>query len=42
MNAPVDNIIDSFQDMTFWMRDKEEVEIVDFLLQVKASMVSEF
>ena len=24
------------------MRDKQEVEIVDFLLQVKASMVSEY
>ena len=34
-------ITPTLQDMTFWMRDKQEVEIVDFLLQVKASMVSE-
>ncbi len=25
----------------FWMRDKAEVEVVDFLLQVKSCMVSE-
>ncbi len=25
----------------FWMRDKAEVEVVDFLLQVKNCMVSE-
>ena len=27
------------QDIGFWMRDKQEVEIVDFLLQVKDTMV---
>ena len=26
--------------MNFWMREKEEVEIVDFLIQVKDCMVS--
>ena len=25
--------------MNFWMREKEEVEIVDFLIQVKDCMV---
>lgn len=29
------------QDMTFWMRDKTEVEVVDFLIQVKECMVSD-
>lgn len=27
------------QDMAFWIRGKQEVEIVDFLIQVKESMV---
>ena len=26
--------------MTFWIKGKEEVEIVDFLIQVKESMVN--
>ena len=29
------------QDIGFWMRDKQEVEIVDFLLQVKECLVCE-
>ena len=29
------------QDVLFWMKDKQEVEIVDFLLQVKQCIVSE-
>ena len=27
------------QDVNFWMRDKQEVEIVDFLIQVKDCVV---
>ena len=29
-----------FQDVLFWMKDKQEVEVVDFLLQVKDCIVS--
>ena len=28
-----------WQDMTFWIKGKQEVEIVDFLIQLKESMV---
>ena len=31
--------LSSLKDMNFWMREKEEVEIVDFLIQVKDCMV---
>jgi len=29
----------SLKDMNFWMREKEEVEIVDFLIQAKDCVV---
>ena len=35
-----ERIISSIQDILFWMKDKLEVEIVDFLLQVKECLVS--
>ena len=31
----------SLKDVNFWMREKEEVEIVDFLIQVKDCVVRE-
>ena len=34
-------LICHIKDVLFWMKDKQEIEIVDFLLQVKHCIVSE-
>ena len=34
-------LICNIKDVLFWMKDKQEIEIVDFLLQVKHCIVSE-